>query len=195
MLHFLVWIVKLWWVFQHDALCQWGEKTATAGCSRPLQCGAPVSSESQESRAARKGLEKPTSSSLPLSSVRNPLQLSHVISVIETSTKNQPFQRKENKSEDTYHDTDEYFLERAALWVCTPASRAEARGVRLFHLQHSDISEAPMNPSSYSLKCGTVFELVTKWPRLARTKQIQKSQVMLEQKFKCLTFSMKKTPN
>lgn len=68
-----------------------------------------------ESRAEREGFEKPRpSSSLPPSSVRNSLQLFHVIPVIETSTKTQQFQRKETKSEGSYHDANEYFLEGAA---------------------------------------------------------------------------------
>lgn len=42
---------------------------------------------------------------------------------------------------------------------------------------------------------GNFFELVTKWPRLMGTKEIQKSQVVLEYKFEYLAFWMKKTPN
>lgn len=84
-----------------------GKKTAIAGCSRPFECKSLSASRPRENRAVREGFEKPRpSSSLPLSSVRDLLQLFHVVSVIETSTKNQQFQRKEIKTEDSYHDTN-----------------------------------------------------------------------------------------
>lgn len=62
----------------------------------PGHCSASPSASPKSKGEHREGFEQPrASSSLPLSSVRNSLQLFHVISVTETSTKTQQFQRKE----------------------------------------------------------------------------------------------------
>lgn len=74
-------------------------------------------------------------------------------------------------------------------WVLVlPPEEAEAGGVGLLHLQSSVMAQMLMNPWAYSVNYGNIFELVTKWPRLMATKEIQKNQVVLESKFKSFTF-------
>jgi len=68
----------------------------------------------------------------------------------------------------------------------------EIRGARLFHLQISNIAEAPKDPQC-DCHCGSFLNFWPSDPELAKPKETLKSEVVLEYKLGHLTFSMKKT--